>query len=330
MISKRFFYGLIFTVPLFSGTPVYLVNIGFESPTLVAPAVIRIKPTDDHRLFQFGMVGWTVLFKSEFGLNKNMAVGLSQDLSPMNSNASIYQYSNGKRDRSLDYGNSTYLTQLYLKKKHNRNLTTQFNLIFQKENVKDLSEKIEAFWDSPHFGYSITESWRNVGYEDFFNNHWDGQKGSVHCQFFPGENTWLKGFVSAGIGKKIQTYHTTVSAKYFFSENLNKVNQFIVGGVWELELLDFMPGSHYGEYRIDSGILINGRLEKTLTRSIDIGFRYGFLSTNKDIYFGHGVKIVKVHQGLVYNLGASISGDAIKKNDLHRMILSGGVTFGFM
>ncbi|MEC9377139.1 MAG: hypothetical protein VYC00_03445 [Candidatus Neomarinimicrobiota bacterium] len=329
MAFKRFISGIIL-LPLFAGTPIYLVNLGYQSPKLVAPAVISIIPTEDHRLFQFGIVGWTILLKGEFGINKNMTVGLSQDLSPVNSNASIYQYTNGERDTTLNYENATYLTQFYFKKKHGRNFTSQINLIVRKENVKGLPEDILTFWNGPHFGYSISGTYRNVGFEDFFNNLWDGHKAQTHIQFFLGENAWLKGYISGGIGKKFEKYQTTVSGKYLFSDHLNTVNQFIVGGVWELELLDFLPGSHYGEYRIDNGLLVNGRFEKTISNAMTMEYRAGILTFNDTIITGHGVKIVKVHQGLVLNLGTSITGDALKNSDWGKSIISAGVTFGLM
>jgi len=330
MTFKKSITSILFVLPLFGGTPIYLVNLGYESPKLVAPAVISIIPTDDHRLFQFGMVGWTILLKGEFGLNKNLKVGLSQDISPQNSNASIYHYSHGKRDTSLNYENATYLTQFYLNKKHNQNFSSQFSLIALKENVNGLNQEILTFWDGPHFGYSISGTYRHVGFEDFFINHWDGQKAQIQFQFFPGELAWLKGHISGGIGKKLDQYQTTISGKYFFSDHLNRVNQFIVGGVWELDLLDFLPGSHYGEYRIDQGLLINGRFEKTISESMNIGYRIGLLSIGESTVSGHGIKWIKVYQGLVLNMGASITGEAMKNNEWDRTIISAGVKFGLM
>ena len=335
MAFKRFVLGsFILMTPLFGGTPVYLVNLGYESPKLVAPAVISIIPAENHRLFQVGMVGWSILLKSEFGINKELAIGLSEDLSPVNSNASIYQYEAGKRDTSLNYENATYLTQFYLKKKHGRNFTSQLNLIVLKENVSGLKvenkENIMTFWDRPHFGFSLSQTYRNVGYEDFFNNHWDGEKVQAYLQFFTGKNSWMKGHLSGGTGKKFQKYHATISGKYFFSENLNTVNQFIVGGVWELELLDYLPGTHYGEHRIDNGLLVNGRFEKILSGSMTLGYRTGILTFGDSTVAGHGIKLVKVHQGMVINLGASITSDAFTNKDWNKFIFSSGVTFGVM
>lgn len=331
MAFKRFVLGsFILMTPLFGGTPVYLVNLGYESPKLVAPAVISIIPAENHRLFQVGMVGWSILLKSEFGINKELAIGISEDLSPVNSNASIYQYEAGERDTSLNYENATYLTQFYLKKKHGRRFTSQFNLIALKENVSGLNEATLTFWEEPHFGYSVSGTYRNVGYEDFFNNHWDGKKLQAYLQFFPGKNSWMKGHLSGGTGKKFKKYHATISGKYFFGDNLNTVNQFIVGGVWELELLDFLPGTHYGEHRIDNGLLVNGRFEKILSESINLGYRTGILTFGDSTVAGHGIKLVKVHQGMVINLGASITNDAFTNKDWNKFILSSGVTFGVM
>ena len=55
------------------GTPAYLVNIGYESPNLVAPAIISLIPAKNHKLFQVGMVGWSILLRSEFGYSKNLS-----------------------------------------------------------------------------------------------------------------------------------------------------------------------------------------------------------------------------------------------------------------
>ena len=331
MAFKRFVLGsFILMTPLFGGTPIYLVNLGYESPKLVAPAVISIIPAENHRLFQVGMVGWSILLKSEFGLNKELAIGLSQDLSPVNSNASIYQYKAGERDTSLNYENATYLTQLYIKKKHGQSFTSQFNLIALKENVSELNEATLTFWEEPHFGYSFSGTYKNVGYEDFFNNYWDGKKLQAYFQFFPGKNSWMKGHLSGGTGKKFQKYHATISGKYFFSENLNTVNQFIVGGVWELELLDYLPGTHYGEHRIENGLLVNGRFEKILSESMTLGYRTGILTFADSTVAGHGIKLVKVHQGMVINLGASITSNALKNKEWNKFIFSSGVTFGIM
>ena len=312
------------------GTPAYLVNIGYESPNLVAPAVISLIPAKNHKLFQVGMVGWSILLRSEFGYSKNLSFGLSQDLSPLNANASIYRYKNGKRDETLNYENSSYTTKLFVKNKYSKNLINQFSLNYKKENIKGLESKLSNFWNKPHLGLSAQSTYRDVGYEDFFNNLWDGKKIESSFEIFPGEFSWWRGYVSAGLGKKFKNYHSTISAKYFFSENLNTVNQFILGGTWELELLDFFPGSYYGEYRINNGLLMNGRFDKILSNSYILGYRIGILNLNNTSFMGHGIKIVKNYQGIILNLSSSISGNALLNSKCEKVIISGGITFGFI
>ena len=330
MISKILIVGFFFIYPLLGNPPIYLVNIGYESPKLIAPAMITIIPRDNHQLFQLGVVGWSMFLKGEIAFNKNLTIGLSNDFSPKNSNASIYQYKNGELDTSLNYENSTFMSQFYIKRKYEHNLTGQFNFILQKENISGLEKNIQNYWDEPHLGYSILGQYKSIEYEDFFSNHWDGKKGKVFFQFFPGSYSWIKGYISGGYGKKIKKYQMTISSKYFFSHNLNIVNQFIVGGVWELELLDFLPGSHYGEYRIDEGLLINGRFEKIFLKNMTLGYRIGILNYNDTYIHGHGINFIKVYQGLVFNLGASISGNALKNYNLNKIIFSSGITFSFM
>ena len=130
------------------------------------------------------MLGWTVLARVEYKIQKNISLGMSFDVTPLNSNGSIYRYENGERDRSLDFENSTFLSQFYVKNKQNRNLTGRINVIILNENVDGLTEDIESFWEKSYFGFSIHESWRNVEYEDFFNNHWDGGKVQAYLQVF--------------------------------------------------------------------------------------------------------------------------------------------------
>ena len=311
-------------------TPAYLVNIGYESPNLVAPAVISLIPAKNHKLFQVGMVGWSILLRSEFGYSKNLSFGLSQDLSPLNANASIYRYKNGKRDETLNYENSSYTTKLFVKNKYSKNLINQFSLNYKKENIKGLESNVSTFWNKPHLGLSFQSTYRDVGYEDFFNNLWDGKKIESSFEIFPGEFSWWRGYVSAGLGKKFKNYHSTISAKYFFSENLNTVNQFILGGTWELELLDFFPGSYYGEYRINNGLLMNGRFDKILSNSYILGYRIGILNLNNTSFMGHGIKIVKNYQGIILNLSSSISGNALLNSEWEKVIISSGITFGFI
>jgi len=331
MIYKRFWIWILSLTSLtLCNSPAYLVNVGYESPNLVAPAVISLIPAKNHKLFQVGMVGWSILLRSEFGYSKNLSFGLSQDISPINANASIYRYRNGKRDETLNYENSSYTTKLFVKNKYSKNLINQFSLNYKKENIKGLESNVSNFWNKPHLGLSFQSTYRDVGYEDFFNNQWDGKKMESSFEIFPGEFSWSRGYVSAGLGKKFKKYHSTISAKYFFSENLNTVNQFILGGTWELELLDFFPGSHYGEYRINNGLLINGRFDKMLSSSLSIGYRLGTLTIGNSDFIGHGIKIGKIYQGIIFNLSSSISNNAISNRNLEKVIISGGITFGII
>ena len=331
MIYKRFCIWLLsLTSIALCVKPAYLVNIGYESPNLVAPAVISLIPAKNHKLFQVGMVGWSILLRSEFGYSKNLSFGLSQDISPLNANASIYRYKNGKRDESLNYENSSYTTKLFVKNKYSKNLINQFSLIYKKENIKGLESTVSKFWNKPHLGLSFQSTYRNVGYEDFFNNQWDGKKIESSFEIFPGEFLWWREYVSAGLGQKFKKYHSTISAKYFFSENLNTVNQFILGGNWELELLDFLPGSHYGEYRVNEGILINGHFDKILSESLFLGYRAGIFNFNRVTETGHGIKLVKIYQGIIFNLSSSISGNALLNSEWGKGIISSGITFGLI
>ena len=330
MIFKRFILFFFLSFPLLSDSPAYFVNIGYESPSLIAPSLISIITQQPNKILQFGMLGWTVLAKGEYKIQKEISLGISFDVTPLNSNGSIYRYENGERDRSLDFENSTIFSRFYVKNKHNKNMTNQFNLMFLKENVGRLSEKVESFWKNLYVGFSINESWRNVEYEDFFNNRWEGNKLIGEFQYFIGDNSFYKVSITGGFGKKMNLSQFMISGKAFFSRNLNPVNQFIVGSSWELGQLNFLPGSHYGEYRIDEGILINFRIDQSIKPNIDIGFRSGFLSIENKIYHGHGLKIMTVFQGIVIHLGTSISGESIRNGNFDKTIISGGITFGFM
>ena len=95
-------------------------------------------------------------------------------------------------------------------------------------------------------------------------------------------------------------------------------------------MLDFFPGSHYGEYRINNGLLINGRFDKILSNSLSIGYRFGTLTLGNTDFIGHGIKIGKIYQGIIFNLSSSISNNAISNRNLEKVIISGGITFGII
>ena len=71
-------------------------------------------------------------------------------------------------------------------------------------------------------------------------------------------------------------------------------------------------------------------LEKKISNAMAMEYRTGILTFNDVIITGHGIKIVKVHQGLVLNLGTSITDDALKNTDWDKSIISAGVMFGVM
>ena len=97
-----------------------------------------------------------------------------------------------------------------------------------------------------------------------------------------------------------------------------------------MELLDFLPGSHYGEYRIDEGILLNFRYDHSVINAFVVGFRSGFLSAGNKIHRGHGLKIMTVFQGIVIHLGAGISEESIRNENFDKTIISGEITVRLM
>ena len=328
MTCKRFLMASFCTVQIFGASPIYLFNLGYEAPDLVAPAFILIIPRGQTMNLQIGIIGWTVMARGEYAFHKYLTVGISQNFTPMNSNASIYRYSDGHRNPDLDYKNSTQLVESYIRKKRTRNWTSQYSLIYLNEKVKDTD--YDSFWEKPHAGISATETWRSVEYEDFFNNRWDGFKLAGQIQMFPWGHSWYRGKLSAGFGLLSQPWYWNVSGKLFFSENLNVVNQFIVGGLWELEPLNFMQGSHYGEYRIDEGLLFNVMADRKLTEATELGARMSLLRAGNESYFGYGLKMITIYEGIVLNVGLSISDKALKNRDLNNLIFATSLTFGFM
>ena len=313
---------------IFAASPVYLFNLSYESPSLLAPAFISVIPYSQNINLQLGLVGYSILAKTDYSMNKNLSLGISQDITPKNSNASIYQYANGKRDESLNYENSTILSQCYIRVKRTRDWSSQYSFIYLNEIVNNTDN--DKYWDTPHIGISIQENWSIVEYEDFFNNRWDGTKVSGNLEIFPNAKNWYRGQLTGGIGYFNQPWHLIVSGKLFFSKNLNIVNQFIVGSPWELDLLNFMQGSHYGEYRIHEGMLLNIRTDYEIKKIADIGLRISFLHDGEESYLGYGFKIITIYEGLVFNIGLSISGKKLKEGEFNTPIVTSGVTFGIM
>ena len=86
----------------------------------------------------------------------------------------------------------------------------------------------------------------------------------------------------------------------------------------------------HGMHSLNMGLLINGRFEKILLKNMTLGYRIGILSYNDTHITGHGINFIKVYQGLVFNLGASIRGNALKNYNLNKFIFSSGITFSFM
>ena len=91
-----------------------------------------------------------------------------------------------------------------------------------------------------------------------------------------------------------------------------------------------MQGSHYGEYRIHKGILLNIRTDYAFNEAIELGIRMSLLSKGNASHLGYGIKMITIHEGLVFNIGLSLSDETLKNRELNQIIISSSLTLGII
>ncbi len=310
-------------------SPVLFTNLNYESPSLVAPILVLIKPTSSGHEWRAGILGWVLAGQWVGRTSPTTELVIAAELTPFNSHSSDYIYRDGARDRSLSYRNRTIEVKAGIDKQHSSSWFSEFRLVGLYESVADLDDRtVEEFWDQPFVGVEIVSRFEDIVSDDPYQSLWDGVKASVHLEAFGGSEAWWRSRFFIGVGKRLGRVFVSARGSWLYGEELNTVNRFLVGGSWEIAGMDYLHGYRYGEFRLQRAVVANGGLDVQMVGDWTVGFRASYLSSPSRTTYGAAVKISKIWNGIGLNVGIGLPKDIVTGGESSRAVVFAGATVG--
>jgi hypothetical protein len=316
------------TARLEARSSLLFAHLNYESPSIVAPVAALVLPAGDDTEWAAGLFGWTLSGSWSTSLRSEKRLVVSADLTPLNYNSSEYVYRSGERDRGLSYESSALEVRLGLDLRHSRDWQSQVFLVGLLQSVtKPDDPELERFWADPFAGLEVVARYRNTVSDDPYLLRWDGLKAFARLRAFNGRETWWRGELSVGGGKRLGRGFVGARASWLGGERLNAGNEFLVGGSWELPGTIPLHGYQYAELRVERGLVLGAGFDVNVVGDWNVGLRASRLDSPAVDTYGAALKISTVWKGFGFSLGVGVPREAlVGDEDFSRSVVFGGVT----
>jgi len=148
----------------------------------------------------------------------------------------------------------------------------------------------------------------------------------LELKMFFGSKTWWRSKILLGYGKKINKVFLQGSSSFLFGNSLNTVNQFLIGGSWDIQGTNTLYGHHYAEFRLDRCLLLNAGIDIKLLGNLEFGVRTGYLNSPLKTTYGEAFKLMTVLNGIAINTGIGFPDNSLFMGEFNKMITFAGFT----
>lgn len=306
-------------------------NIAYESPSLIAPvALYRTMPSDGDD-WTFSITGWTGAVQWERVIDPTFTSAVTLEVTPMNSHSSDILFRNGIRDKALNFFDATMQFRAGMNIQSTEFWSTNIGVIGIYESVKRLPEEVLEYWRSPFAGIDILTSYIDTRSDDPMIGRWDGIKLFGHAQVLAGfehATAWWRITAISEAGRKFGPVFLHGGGSAFLGNSLNIVNQFLVGGCWDLLGAAALSGYHYAEFRLNRAAVFQAAADVCIAGSTELGLRAGYLLSDEVATFGGALKMMTTISGFTFEIGIGLPKAVLVSRDFGKIVGFGGMTFG--
>ena len=293
--------------PLTAQVTAALANIGYQSPRLVAPAVVvyRVSAAGD-AAWTFTLVGATVSAEHTRTWSPALSNVVSAEIAAYNSNSSEYVYVGGARDPALEFRDRGVRLSAGLRRQYGPRWRTEIRALGVYESLSGADATVTERWSKPQVGLGIEARYQRVISDDVFQARWDGLKAVASAQGFVGSRAWWKSQLSLGAGTSMGLVILRGRAWVLSGGGLDVVNRHLVGGNWDLAGTPTLYGYHYAEFRLDRGVVLGAGADLRLGGTWEVGLRASYLDSPSLATSGEAAKLSAVWKGIGMQLGVGI------------------------
>ena len=287
-----------------------LVVAGVFADSSVAAPYLQLRTDRGRDEYKLGISGWTVEGSFVRELDRNRALLVSADATPLNAHSSEYIYIDGDRAKDLEYENASYRLRGGLRFAHGQRSHTDVQLAALVEQLgEEVDPDLAAFWDDPHAGLDIAYAYSHRTNESPLVSAWDGLELGLRGEVYSGQETWSRIQATEAAAKTRGRLHFRQSVSLMAGDSLNTVNRFLPGGSWDALGASALYGFRYAEYRVDRALIASGGIDYLLPRNWRVGLRASCMRSNVENRCGHALNASTTWKTVGVNIGAGFAPD---------------------
>ena len=229
------------------------ISGGILGDTSIIAPVVRWQRIYGDRVVSAGISGWEL--SASYATKSWIA---SASFTPLHSHSSNRIYVDGKRDRDLEYDNSTIEVNAGRIDRLSDRWSSDVRGVVLSERVPD-----DDRWDKPYAGIRVVQTYRDKRVEDPLLLRAEGFEASVQMEAFAGHRAWTRATVNEAFHRRAGAWNVGERASVFTGSALDIVNRFLIGGSWPVTGLNPLYGYRYAEFRIDRGATATVDVERS-------------------------------------------------------------------
>ncbi len=310
---------------------VLVTSVGYESPTLVAPVVLlSFVSASGTGMWTLGVAGYTLAASRITNHSPTLSTVFTAEVTPLNSNSSNYLYRAGERDSTLAFRDATVQLNVGLrvsKEGKRSRWGLEFRAIGLNEWVSRVADpSVVSRWRDPYVGLQIAANYSRVISEEVLAARWDGMKAGANVVGFVGAQPWWKSQAWLGGGKRVGRVSIMGRAWLLLGQNLDMVNQHLVGGSWDLDRSPSLYGYHYAEFRVNRGAVLTAGADLRLAGAWELGLRAGYLSSPSHSTYGEAIRLSTMWSGIAFHIGVGLPRASLFRHEVDAPLVFAGMS----
>jgi len=251
-------------------------------------------------------------------------------VTPLNANSSNYLYRAGERDSTLTFRDATVQLNVGVRVSGGDQRSRwglEFRAIGLKESVSRLADpSVVSRWRDPYVGLQIALNYSRVVSEEVLAARWDGVKGAANVVGFAGAQPWWRSQAWLGGGKRVGRVSLMGRAWILLGQNLDVVNQHLVGGSWDLDRSPSLYGYHYAEFRVNRGAVLSAGADLRFAGAWALGLRAGYLSSPSRSTYGEAIRLSTLWSGIAFHVGVGLPRASLFRHETDAPLVFAGVS----
>jgi hypothetical protein len=200
-----------------------------------------------------------------------------------------------------------------------------FTLGVRYENVANLDARIIHRWENSYGYIDIGFHTERVRSEHPYFERFDGARIRTSVRAYAGEVPWQEFSGSLHVGTRIAPVFFNIKFAAFTQNHSDIVNNFLVGGAWEIPGVHVMYGYPYAYFRLQRAGILRAAIDIPIIQDWWLGVRASGMAAENDRTFGEALRIMKSWKGIHFDASISFPETTFFDGQTENILVTAGV-----